>query len=122
MKLAETLGSFAGQLTENPITGVKIEYEGNVAQLNTKPMTAAALNGVLKPQMGDINMVSAPQIAKDRGINVEVATRDQQGAYEGYIRLTVIDREAGAEPWLERCSATASRASSRSRASTWRRS
>src|SRR6478609_8261982 len=39
--------------------------------------------------MGDINMVSAPQIAKDRGINVEVATRDQQGAYEGYIRITV---------------------------------
>ncbi len=89
VKLAEMLGSFAGQLTENPITGIKIEYEGNVAQLNTKPMTAAALNGVLKPQMGDVNMVSAPQIAKDRGINVEVATRDQQGAYEGYIRLTV---------------------------------
>jgi D-3-phosphoglycerate dehydrogenase len=89
VKLAEALGSFAGQLTENPITGIKIEYEGNVATLNTKPMTAAALNGVLKPQMGDVNMVSAPQIAKDRGINVEVATRDQQGAYEGYIRLTV---------------------------------
>ena len=53
-------------------------------------MNAAALNGVLKPQMGEINMVSAPQIAKDRGIAVEVATRDQQGAYEGYIRLTVI--------------------------------
>jgi D-3-phosphoglycerate dehydrogenase len=84
------LGSFAGQLTENPITGIKIEYVGNVGELNIKPMTAAALNGVLKPQLGDINMVSAPQIAKDRGINVEVATRDQQGAYEGYIRLTVI--------------------------------
>ncbi len=89
VKLAEALGSFAGQLTETAIKGVRIEYEGNVAQLNTKPMTAAALNGLLKPQMGDINMVSAPQIAKDRGINVEVATRDRQGAYEGYIRLTV---------------------------------
>ena len=90
VKLAEMLGSFAGQLTEDPIKGVRIEYEGNVAALNVKPMNAAALNGVLKPQMGEINMVSAPQIAKDRGIAVEVATRDQQGAYEGYIRLTVI--------------------------------
>ena len=36
-------------------------------------MTAAALNGVLKPQMQDVNMVSAPQIAKDRGINVEIS-------------------------------------------------
>ena len=90
VKLAEALGSFAGQLTQDAIKGIRIEYEGNVAALNTKPMTAAALNGVLKPQMQEVNMVSAPQIAKDRGINVEIVTRDQQGAYEGYIRLTVI--------------------------------
>src|SRR5688572_25900223 len=90
VRLADALGSFAGQLTETAIKGVKIEYEGSVAQLNVKPMTAAALNGVLKPQVQEVNMVSAPQVAKDRGINVEVITRDQQGAYEGYIRLTVI--------------------------------
>ncbi|MDF2982551.1 MAG: 3-phosphoglycerate dehydrogenase [Devosia sp.] len=90
VKLAEALGSFAGQLTETSIKGIRIEYEGNVAGLNTKPMTAAAINGVLKPQVAEVNMVSAPQIAKDRGINVEIITRDQQGAYEGYIRLTVI--------------------------------
>jgi len=89
VKLAETLGSFAGQLTETAITGIKIEFEGNVAELNTKPMIAAAINGVLKPSLGDINMVSAPQIAKDRGITVETTNRDRQGAYEGYIRLTV---------------------------------
>ena len=52
-------------------------------------MTDAALFGVLKPQMQEVNMVSAPQIAKDRGINVELVSRDQQGAYEGYIRLTI---------------------------------
>ncbi len=90
VKLAEALGSFAGQLTADAIKGIRIEYEGSVAGLNTKPMTAAVLNGVLKPQMQEVNMVSAPQIAKDRGINVEITTRDQQGAYEGYIRLTVI--------------------------------
>jgi D-3-phosphoglycerate dehydrogenase / 2-oxoglutarate reductase len=90
IKLAEALGSFAGQLTESSIRGIRIEYEGAVAALNTKPMTAAALNGVLKPQMSEINMVSAPQVAKDRGIHVEIITRDQQGAYESYIRLTVL--------------------------------
>jgi D-3-phosphoglycerate dehydrogenase len=90
VNLAELLGSFAGQLTETSITGVRIEYEGAVAGMNTRPMTAAALYGVLKPSLGEVNMVSAPQIAKDRGINVEVVTRDQQGAYEGYMRLTVI--------------------------------
>ena len=89
IKLAEVLGSFAGQLTETAIKGIKIEFEGHVAAMNTRPMVAAALNGVLKPMMGEVNMVSAPQIAKDRGINVEVVTREQQGAYENYIRLTV---------------------------------
>jgi len=93
VKLAEMLGSFAGQLTETSLKSVRIEYEGTVAALNVKPMTAAALNGVLKPQMGDVNMVSAPQIAKDRGINVEIITRDRQGAYEGYIKLTVVTEQ-----------------------------
>ena len=89
VKLAEALGSFAGQLTETAISGIKIEFEGTPAELNIRPMVAAAINGVLKPSLGDVNMVSAPQIAKDRGITVETTTRDRQGAYEGYIRLTV---------------------------------
>ena len=90
VKLAELLGSFAGQLTETAIKGIRIEYEGEVAELNTKPMTAAAITGVLKPLLGDVNMVSAPILAKDRGISVETVNREQQGAYETYIRLTVI--------------------------------
>jgi len=89
IKLAEVLGSFAGQLTETAIKSITIEFEGDVAAMNTRPMVAAALNGVLKPMMGEVNMVSAPQIAKDRGIAVQVTTREQQGAYENYIRLTV---------------------------------
>lgn len=90
VKLAEMLGSFAGQLTETAITGIRIEYEGDVADLNTRPMTAAAITGVLKPLLGDVNMVSAPVLAKDRGINVETVNREQQGAYENYIRLTIM--------------------------------
>ncbi len=90
VKLAEILGSFAGQLTETAITGVKIEFEGNVADLNTKPMVSALLTGVLKPLLGDVNMVSAPVLAKDRGMNVETTNREQQGVYENYIRLTIV--------------------------------
>ncbi|RUT34692.1 phosphoglycerate dehydrogenase [Arsenicitalea aurantiaca] len=90
VKLAEMLGSFAGQLTETSIKGIRVEYEGAVAALNTRPMTAAALTGVMKPLLADVNMVSAPAIAKERGIQVETVNREQQGAYESYIRLTVI--------------------------------
>ena len=87
--LAERLGSFAGQLTETGIISVRIEYEGEVADLNLKALTAAAVTGLMRPLLQDVNMVSAPTIAKDRGIQVEEVRRGQQGAYENYIRLTV---------------------------------
>ncbi|WP_108658537.1 phosphoglycerate dehydrogenase [Acuticoccus kandeliae] len=88
--LAERLGSFAGQLTETGIKGLRIEYEGTVASLNLKALTAAAVTGLMRPLLQDVNMVSAPTIARDRGIAVEEVRREQQGAYENYIRLTVI--------------------------------
>jgi D-3-phosphoglycerate dehydrogenase len=90
VKLAEQLGSFAGQLTETGLKGIRLEYEGAVAAMNTRALTAAALAGVLRPLLQSINMVSAPAIARERGIQVEEVQRGQEGAYESYIRLTVI--------------------------------
>jgi len=87
--LAENLGSFAGQLTETGIQGVRIEYEGAVAEMNLKALTAAAVTGLMRPLLQDVNMVSAPTIARDRGIAIEEVRREQQGAYENYIRLTI---------------------------------
>ena len=66
--LAEKLGSFAGQLTETGMKQVQITYEGEVAQMNTKALTAAAVAGLLRPMLQDVNVVSAPIVAKDRGI------------------------------------------------------
>jgi D-3-phosphoglycerate dehydrogenase len=89
VKLAELLGSFAGQLTETGLAGVRLEYEGDVAEMNVKALTAAALTGVLQPLLQTVNMVSAPVLARERGIKVEEVRRAQAGAYENYIRLTV---------------------------------
>jgi len=87
--LADQLGSFAGQLTETGVQSIRIEYEGAVADMNTRALTAAALTGFLKPLLQSVNMVSAPTLARERGIHVEEVRREQQGAYETYIRLTV---------------------------------
>ena len=89
VKLAEQLGLFAGQLTESGIKSVRVEYAGEVAKLNVKPLTAAAIAGVLRPLLSDVNMVSAGTIAKERGMVVEEVTRGQDGAYESYVRVTV---------------------------------
>jgi D-3-phosphoglycerate dehydrogenase / 2-oxoglutarate reductase len=87
--LAEKLGSFAGQLTDGPITGVVIEYAGDVGEMNTRALTSAALAGVLQPMLGTVNMVSAPIVARERGIKVDEVRQSQRGAYETYIRLTI---------------------------------
>ena len=87
--VAERLGSFAGQLTEEPVTGIVIEYAGDVGEMNIKALTSAALSGVLQPMLGTVNMVSAPVVARERGIKVDEVRQTQRGAYETYIRLTV---------------------------------
>ena len=90
IKLAEQLGSFAGQLTETGLKSVRLEYAGEISELNTKALTAAAMAGVLRPLLHHVNMVSAPEMARERGIGIEEVTRGQEGAYETYIRLSVI--------------------------------
>jgi D-3-phosphoglycerate dehydrogenase len=87
--LAEKLGSFVGQLTDASITGIVIEYAGDVGEMNTKALSSAVLAGVLTAQMGTINMVSAPIVAKERGIKVDEVKQSRRGAYETYMRLTV---------------------------------
>ncbi len=69
--LAEKLGSFLGQLTEAPVKGIRIEYEGAVASLNLKAISAAAITGVLRPFLPEINMVNSAMVAKEKGIVVE---------------------------------------------------
>ena len=87
--LAEKLGSFAGQLTETGISKVQLAYEGAVAQMNTKALTSAALAGLLRPMLGDVNVVSAPVAAKERGIVIEEVTREMPEDYESLITVTV---------------------------------
>jgi len=87
--LAEKLGSFAGQLTETGISKVQITYEGAVAQMNPKALPSAALSGLLKPMLGEVNVVSAPVIAKERGIVIEETTREAEGDYDSLITLTL---------------------------------
>jgi hypothetical protein len=87
--LAEKLGSFAGQLTGSSLTAVEIIYEGIASTLNTRALTQAALSGLLKPMLSEVNMVNAPIVAKERGIKVSETRRDRQGVYEGYIKIVV---------------------------------
>lgn len=89
MKLAEQLGSFAGQVTQSGIKSVTIEYEGHAAELNTKPITAGILQGLLSPILEGVNMVSAPVIAKERDIEITEVKHERPTEYQTLVSLTV---------------------------------
>ena len=89
VKLAEHLGSFAGQIMEAAPVFIRLEYAGEIAEMNTRALTSAAVAGALRPSLQDVNMVSAPGIAKERGIQIEEVRRGQEGAFETYMRITV---------------------------------
>jgi D-3-phosphoglycerate dehydrogenase len=89
VELAEKLGSFAGQLTETGINKVTVTYEGAAAEMKTKALTSAALAGLLRPILQDVNVVSAPIVARERGIVVEETTREHAGDFESLITVTV---------------------------------
>jgi D-3-phosphoglycerate dehydrogenase / 2-oxoglutarate reductase len=89
MNLAGQLGSFAGQMVEEGLTAITIEYEGHVTQLNTRPLTAVVLTGVLRPMTETVNMVNAPVLCRERDIRVTEAKREGDSDYQTLIRVTV---------------------------------
>ena len=92
MELVQRLGAFAGQLThaqDGVIHRIAIDYEGAVAALNQKPLTAAALAGLLAPVLSGVNMVNAPVAAREHGIEVSETTHDRPSEYQTLVRITV---------------------------------
>ena len=97
MELCRLLGGFAGQLTQSRdgvLRRVTIEYEGQVAQLNQRPLSAAVLAGLLSPVMHGANMVNAPILARERGIDVAETVHDRPSEYQTLVRVTVTTDES----------------------------
>ena len=94
MALAEQLGSMVGQLTTDSVPRVSIHAEGAAAELNIKPIVAAVLCGFLRVQSATVNMVNAPFLARERGIEVREVKTEKAGDYHTLIRVSV-KTEAG---------------------------
>jgi D-3-phosphoglycerate dehydrogenase / 2-oxoglutarate reductase len=90
LRLARQLGAFAGQLTKGPIRAVRMEYAGHAAGLNVRPLTGLMLAGVLAPALESVNMVSAPTIAREYGIDVMETKLDRASDYLTLVRLAVV--------------------------------
>ncbi|MCA1661773.1 MAG: phosphoglycerate dehydrogenase [Novosphingobium sp.] len=89
MALAEKLGSLVGQLAHGNLPTISVEVEGAAAQLNVKPITGAVLAGLMRRFSDTVNMVNAPYLAKERGMDVREIRHDREGVYHTLVRVTV---------------------------------
>jgi D-3-phosphoglycerate dehydrogenase len=94
MALAEKLGSLVGQLTHGAIARISIHSEGAAAELNQKPIVSAVLAGFLRTQTDTVNMVNAPLLAKERGMEVREVRTEREADYHTLLRVSV-KTEAG---------------------------
>ncbi len=90
IKLSGHLGNFIGQMTDEPIKAINILFDGEASEMNLKALTASTVAGIMKCGNPDVNMVSAPVIAKERGVKISTTKQDQSGAFEGYVKVTVV--------------------------------
>ncbi len=89
LALAEKLGSLVGQLAHDNLTKISIEVEGAAAELNIKPITGAVLAGLMRVYSDTVNMVNAPYLAKERGLDVREVRHDREGDYHTLVRVSV---------------------------------
>ena len=92
-KVSEQLGLFVGQLMPSDYHEISIDYVGDVSNYNCSPITSAAVAGILNASFPDINMVSAPSIARDKGIAITETKKDEYSAYESYIRINLLSKK-----------------------------
>ncbi|MGR3434980.1 MAG: phosphoglycerate dehydrogenase, partial [Shimia sp.] len=88
--LAGHLGAFVGQMTDEPIEAINILYDGAVAEMNLPALNCAVIAGIMKRANPDVNMVSAPVIARERGIGISTTNQAKSGAFDAYIKVTVV--------------------------------
>ncbi len=90
ISLAEALGSFVSQIYEGGITEVTVEYRGEAEEIDSKPVTIAALKGLLTPILTEtVNFVNAPLIARERGIEVKETKSPDSGDYHTMLVIRV---------------------------------
>ncbi|WP_136683415.1 phosphoglycerate dehydrogenase [Falsirhodobacter xinxiangensis] len=90
VKLANHLGTFVGQMEDEPIKAINILYDGAVSNMKLEALNAAAIAGIMKATNPDVNMVSAPVVAKERGTQISTTRQDKSGVFDAYIKLTVV--------------------------------
>lgn len=91
LDLAHRLGQLMSQLERAPVKACKLLYRGEVASKETKLLTATFAAGLLEQSMaGEVNMVNAELLLRERGIELVEESRADMGAFSSMILAELI--------------------------------
>lgn len=86
--LAESLGRFIGSLNHALPDQLDIDYQGAIAEDDTRILTLSVLKGLFGTGTTEpVSYVNAPQLAQDRGLNVRESTSTTAKDYVNLITL-----------------------------------
>jgi D-3-phosphoglycerate dehydrogenase len=89
--LGKKLGSFAAQFSEGPVKEISITYAGDLANVDTAPLTRYVVEGVLAHHLGAdvVNVVNAMHFAKTRSLNITVSSTQATKGFTNSISVTI---------------------------------
>jgi len=88
--LGRRLGQFLGAIEPLMPRSISVEFGGEAANLLTKPIVNAVVAGILGRFLEDeVNEISAPMVAKDRGIEIREQSTTEKTSFATLVRLTV---------------------------------
>ena len=87
-QLAQALGRLIGSICEDPISELVVRLFGRVAELDSRPITAEALVGLLSRRMtGRVNRVNAGHLAKSQGIEVRESRTENARDFVSLVEI-----------------------------------
>ena len=89
LSLCSQLGGFAGQLTENAVKSIQVEFEGQASTINTQPLLQTVVYSLLKPTMDNVNVINSLLVAKSKAIEISEIKHQKESEYQTCIKLTV---------------------------------
>jgi D-3-phosphoglycerate dehydrogenase len=90
LNLGDKLGAFHAQLTTGPVNEIIVSYQGDIAELDTKPVTISIIKGLFYPILREeVNFVNAPIIAEERGIKITESKSKTSENFTGLLTVTI---------------------------------
>lgn len=85
----QPIGKLLGHMLQGDPASIRIDYCGEISKYMTQPVTTSILTGALSLALGDeVNVVNAPVLGKDRGIEVNEHKTAEVKGFSSFVRVT----------------------------------